>query len=263
MMIIDPYRFKLCNDSDANAFLVAIGTSDDTIVSAICRLVANLKLQNLWNHNRAIYPFVGGTAASHSINLINPSTYSLTFYGGWNHSSVGIQGNGVNTFADTGIPISLLSQNDAHLSVYCTNDTSINTIDLGVIKSSISFSSYLACKLSGFTYARVNTSGGPGLGTVNSDSKGFYIAHRNTNNKITIRKNLDSAYNYNQTSVSPAGQTITYYIGNVNNNGSPFVGLYSDRSYSFASFGQTISSGQSGQLYSIIQDFQTQLGRQV
>ena len=59
-------------DADAQAFITAASITDPTQQSAINTLVVNLKSYGIWNQMFAIYPFVGGTAASHKWNLKNP-----------------------------------------------------------------------------------------------------------------------------------------------------------------------------------------------
>ena len=59
-------------DPDAQAFLTAAGITDATITSAINTLVVDLKGYNIWTKMKAVYPFVGGTAAAHKFNLKNP-----------------------------------------------------------------------------------------------------------------------------------------------------------------------------------------------
>ena len=48
-------------DSDAQAFIAATGITGTTEVSAINKLVANLKTYGLWSKMKAIYPFVSDT----------------------------------------------------------------------------------------------------------------------------------------------------------------------------------------------------------
>ena len=54
-----------------------------------------------------------------------------------------------------------------------------------------------------------------------------------------------------------------YFIGNLNFNGSALSGYYSNREYAFATLGSNLTTAETGILYTIIQDYQTQLGRQV
>lgn len=92
-------------DTDAQAFITAAGITDSTQQTAINTLVVGLKADSLWTSMYAIYPFVGGTTASHKFNLKDPRdlnvAYRLTFNGGWTHNSNGITGNGTNAFAES------------------------------------------------------------------------------------------------------------------------------------------------------------------
>jgi hypothetical protein len=108
-------------DTDAEAFMVATGIPNDNTVyyastpqeitgegmwEAINTLVVDLKNNGTWDKYYAIYPFIGGTAATHKWNLKDPrdlnASYRLTFHGTWTHNAMGAKGDGVNgTYADT------------------------------------------------------------------------------------------------------------------------------------------------------------------
>jgi len=79
-------------DADAEAFIAAVSGSG---ANAIRTLVPALKSAGLWAKCRAIYPFVGGTAARQRLNLKDPrdlnEAYRLTFAGGWSHWTEGPQ----------------------------------------------------------------------------------------------------------------------------------------------------------------------------
>ena len=51
-------------DQDVTNFILASGISDSVQTSAIETLVSDLKSYGLWTKMKAIYPFVGGSAAS-------------------------------------------------------------------------------------------------------------------------------------------------------------------------------------------------------
>jgi hypothetical protein len=107
-------------DLDAELFLGVANISNTTIRSAINQLVIDLKNANIWIKITLLYPFVGGTAITHRLNLKNPNTYALTFTGGWVHNSLGILMNNIDTFASTGY-----SANNGNLamSAYLTQRT--------------------------------------------------------------------------------------------------------------------------------------------
>lgn len=266
-MIINPYLFGIAIDPDAQAFLTAASITDATITSAINTLVVDLKANNLWTKCYAIYPFVGGTSSTHKWNLRNPldsdAAYRLIFNGGFTHSSTGLLGNGVNSYADTKFPMNGLPQNDSHLSIYCRTNTTGNIIDYGVQFTSVSYSSFISCKLSGNFNSRLNTSGFTDGLTANTDSRGHFLSYRSDSVKITTRKNNNIATAFNQTSTTAGTNTLPIYLGNLNFNGTPLGGYYSNREYAFATIGTALTSGDSSIFYNIIQTFQTTLSRQV
>ena len=138
-MIINPYVFAgPAIDPDAQAFITAAGITDPTQQSAINTLVLDMKGYGIWTKMKAIYPFVGGTATTHKYNLKDPqdldAAFRLVFFGGWTHSSNGVQGNGTNGYADTKFnPNTGYSVNDnAHISVYSRSNQSAVDVDFGV-----------------------------------------------------------------------------------------------------------------------------------
>jgi len=69
---------------------------------ALDNLVTTLKTANIWSMFDAIYPFLGATAATCAVNLVNPSNYLITWHGGVTASSAGVQGDGSTGYGDTG-----------------------------------------------------------------------------------------------------------------------------------------------------------------
>jgi hypothetical protein len=81
-------------DNDAEAF-VAAATLTGSQATAIRTLVTTLKSSSLWSKMGAIYPFIGGAAAKHKLNLKDPrdldAAYRLVFSGGWSYNPEGPQ----------------------------------------------------------------------------------------------------------------------------------------------------------------------------
>lgn len=94
-------------DPDVQDFLDATGIVDEVIVSALNNMVIDLKAVSLWDLFIAIYPFVGGTAATHKWNLVNPldtdAAFRLTFFGTITHDANGADPNGSTGYAVTHI----------------------------------------------------------------------------------------------------------------------------------------------------------------
>ena len=123
-------------DPDVANYLAVTGL-DPSYGEPLNDLVIGLKSTGLWSKMSAIYPFVGGTAALHKWNLMDPrdndNAYRLTFNDPDFHSShstalgyrANAQGAGINSrsYADTHfVPLGGLTQNSTHLSFYSLQD---------------------------------------------------------------------------------------------------------------------------------------------
>lgn len=88
-------------------------------IKAINLLVTKLIKYNLWNKFRVIYPFVGRSAKSHSINLRNVYRHKINWLNpsALQHNSLGVTNLG-NGYGNTYFAPSWLSDNDIHVSVY-------------------------------------------------------------------------------------------------------------------------------------------------
>ena len=105
-------------DANASAFATAAGVTDLTMLRALNNFVISLKAINITLPNfvnftnpassilKASYPFIGGTATAHKLNLINPAdtdaAYRLTFTGTVTHNGNGMTPlAGSSSYADT------------------------------------------------------------------------------------------------------------------------------------------------------------------
>ena len=267
MMLINPYRFGISCDIDAQTFNTNAGITNPTQQSAVCQLVADLKSYGLWTKMYAIYPLVGGTASTHKFNLKNPldtnAAYRLTFVGGWTHSSTGLLGNGSNSYAITYLGINVLPQNSAHLSFYSRTNSNGNYIDIGGYQTSISFNSVMLARSGGNFVVRLNTNGFVDASQANANSQGFYQAVRNNSTQLITKKSNNAGVTFTNGSTTAGAFTNSYYLGNANFNGSPLGGYYSNREYGFFSLGEGLTSTEQDNFYTAVQAFQTTLGRQV
>lgn len=78
-------------DPSASAFFMLSGVTDPGQQTAINNFVLSLKGAGIWSKMKAIYPFVGGTTLSHSINLVNAGVGTLTFDAASIHSADGFK----------------------------------------------------------------------------------------------------------------------------------------------------------------------------
>lgn len=120
------------SDTDSAAFITATGLTNSTHITSVRRLVSALKYEGLWTKLKAIYPFVGGSAAAHKFNLKDArdtnDAYRLVFSGGWTHDATGALPNGTNGWANTNLVMSsILTPYNAAMGVYIQNDTTYSS----------------------------------------------------------------------------------------------------------------------------------------
>jgi hypothetical protein len=260
-------------DADAAAFLTAAGITDGTITNAINRLVKNYKgIGNLnssvdfWNATNAIYPFVGGTANTHKFNLKDPrdldAAYRLTFSGGWTHSANGITGNGTNAYANTLLqPITIGLNSIRGLSYNRTNHVVTSYRNLFGC-TNLSFTSSLTIDAAtNFFIKRYFANAASDIGSDDGQILGLNAVIRTASNIISGFKNNTKTLTSTRASVS--ANSLNIFIGANNFNGTVQAGTYSDSNFAFAEFGAGISDTNYSLLYSMIQQFQTDLGRNV
>jgi len=253
-------------DPDAQAFITAAGITDSTQQSAINTLVTNLKAYGIWTKMKALYPMVGGTAASHKFNLKDPrdldAAFRLVFNGGWTHSANGATPNGTNGYANTFyLPSTQASQNNHHVSAYSrTNNTNFFGL-IGAANNNIeSARSALFAKADSNTWQSLNSNGY--LQWSDSNSLGHYISNRTASNVMSGWK--DGVKKGTQTSASITPATNNYFIGAIS-IGAIYgtASFYSNRQTSFASIGDGLTDTEAANFYSAVQAFQTTLGRSI
>ena len=257
----------LVSDTDAQSFLNAANITSFQQASAVNKLVIDLKAAGVWSKMKAIYPFVGGSAASHKFNLKDPrdldAAYRLVFNGGWVHSSTGAKPNGSNGYADTYlIPNTTLSTTNFHLSFYSrTISNAATTIYPTEIGSAISGTQLIGL----FLYRPTNPIskwGGEGYsttaeGTTTMDSKYFGLTSRTNSTSLKYYKN--GSVLATQTGIDNGNRpNIAITIGR--SNGLP---NYSDRESAFASIGDGLTDSEATAFYTAVETYQTSLGRGV
>lgn len=255
-------------DSDATAFLAATGITDSTQCSAVNELVNDLKDAGLWTKMIAIYPFVGGTADTHKFNLKNPqntdAAYRLTF-SRVTHSSNGITNLGSavsNGGSYTHIQIATdLSQNDVHFSLYVMDNPTPNandTHDMGAISGGNGMQLV--------TRDTTNTCGGKLMNNVNdnfsgvTDSRGFWQMSRTSSAGFSFQQNTYRQTNSLTSLTPPSGEYIN--IGALGTSDTTSV-RQSIKTYAFSSIGSGLSTSEMDEFYTIVQKYQTTLGRNV
>lgn len=242
-------------DNDAFTFLTAAGITNTTQRNAINKLVIDLKYYNLWTKQKALYPIVGGVAASHAVNLKTPGTYNLSFTGGWTHSSTGMTPNGTSDYANTNLNSSTqLTLNDTHLSFY-----SRSNVPGGV---HVEIGNYNGSSVINLRPTVAFAIGGPSSTSYNAttNSTGLWLTSRTSNTVLKGYRNgiLDAT---STSLMSATYANLNLLIAARNESGTPLY--FSTKQCAFASIGDGLTDVDALNFYNIVQQYQTNLGRQV
>ena len=255
--------------TEANAYLSAVvdagGTGITSTVSGATRtLFTSLVSNGLYDKMLAFYPMLGGNSSGCKFNGKNPvdtnGGYRLVFNGGWTFNASGATSNGTNAYADTFLSGGTITARNNHLSVYMLNQN----VYTGTGKNWIGVANDGAPA----SYFSIGQEGTP---------RYFYGPEINNGITSTVAPlssglNLISTTGLTQQNLYRNGVVIhtssgngdgtinaSVVIGALNNNNS--IIQYYDNTYAFATIGLGLSDAEQATLSTIINTFQTTLGR--
>ena len=259
-------------DTDAQAFITAATITNSTQQSAIDTLVKALKTANIWTKMKALYPFVGGTAAQHRFNLKDPRTVNAAFYldflGGGTHSANGYLPNGTTAYADTFlVPSSVLNEtNFAHLSYYSNTSTGfpseyvMGSNDGGPAYKTLLMIARRDTGEQSFFSDFNNATYRGARNLLQTNGSGLFLGTQQGANVKLFRQNVLQASNTNiktSTGTSP----FKVYIGGTNDNGT--ARQFTNKLCSLASIGDGLTDAEAANFYTAVQTYQTTLSRNV
>jgi hypothetical protein len=253
------------NDPDATLFIQVSEITGSTQRGAIVDLVKDLKSNGIWSKMKAIYPFVGGTATTHKWNLKDPrdvdAAFRLTFTGGWTHSANGILPNGTNAYADTRMIATTLSNSSTCVSVYSRTNSDGSYFDIGASNEGSTQLISIYSRLSGNAISDSGNYLTSRISATNANSLGYFISSRTASNVFRLYKNgaqIGSSTN-NDTNGMPSTNILLSAVF------IPSAGYtqYSNRQLAFSTIGDGLTDTDAANLYTIVQKYQTTLGRQV
>jgi hypothetical protein len=262
-------------DPDAIAFLTAAGITDPTITNAINTLVVNMKTANIWSTMRAVYPFVGGTASTHKWNLKDPrnldAAYRLEFFGGLTHSSTGILPNGTNGYAKTFLStgISIFPRSTGISMGYYSRTTGSHAAGGNVMGSFNSFaaSSRMLIRFIGQPNTSVfghnyNDGINPNARyTSDTNGSGFYIGNRKaSDSELYINGTLIASNTDGNTALNPPNEEAYLFAYNDKNVSAL---NFTNKECALAHISDALTTTLPAEWNTIVQNFQTILGRQV
>lgn len=270
-MILNPYAFAGApsHDSDAQAYIDAAGITDAGQKAAANDLFVGLKGYSLWSKMLAFFPLLGGTAASHSLNGKSPGTYDVTWSGSVTHDSNGVQGDGSTGKGLTGlVPSSVMTLDNTHVSVYSRTDSSVDQCECGAWGGSANYMGMFVKYTNDGGYLYMNSPDGtyptPQIASGdNPSSAAFYVGSRTSSSSgdcVMYRNGVAGT----TTAGSNSGKslpTVELSLLAVNSSGS--YTQHSARQVAFISVGDGLTATDVANLYTLVQAFQTALGRQV
>jgi hypothetical protein len=256
--------------TQAQAYLSAVvsagGTGiTSTVSAATITLFTSLVSNGLYDGMIYMYPMLGGNAAGHKFNALNPldtnGAYRLTFNGGWTHSSSGATPNGTNGYANTYFAPSTLASltiSGGTLGMYGPNATAVNKAGMG----SWGPGSNGWVLYPNFNSTIVGFCWENDLGTQSSaiaDGNGLIAFSRTGSTNVNFYRRGALVSTNNRTALGKTSNVM--YLGAGNGNGSDTQHSTYRHQFTFAHTGMTGS--QMATLDSIIQTYQTSLGRNV
>jgi len=257
-------------DPDANAFLADViasgGTTNATISAATETLFTSLKSAGLYSKMYAMYPFVGGTAASHSINALLNKSYDITWNGGMTHGVSGSTGNGTNAYGNTNWNYHNWGQDDISCGVYqITENTSTKTeeLQLGIFDGT-PFRLQIQLNNTQLATGKYGLRTGSNTATYvdnNGNINGNYILNRTGSTVGYLYRNSSLVVTNTASYTKPVSGNKDVFLFTLNLNGSPYSNAYANQTLSFSFMAQGLSNTEITTLDGIINDFQTALGR--
>jgi hypothetical protein len=255
-------------DADAAAFISAAQITDATIIAAINTLVVSLKTANLWGKysGKAIFPIVSDGVSQtrdvqHSYNLINPATFQLTYSAAMTHAATGMKSTGaLSSLAGSTINASVdFTLNSMSLQFYLRNNVvEANPVGgwqgAGGVTRGHFYPRFTGDLMFAECYGTTNrlSVASPASDGLMSFSRTDATTLKGFRNGVQI-----GATNSAATSVTPANSGLV--LGANPGNGSAL----STREMAFVGASGGLTDGEMASLYTIIQTFETTLGRQV
>lgn len=257
---------RQATDPDATAFLTAAGITSVPLVAATTALVIGLKNNALWGLMHGLWPFIGGSAATHKYNLKDPrdldAAFRLSFSGTWVHSANGVDPDGSTAYANTHLdPSVILSSTSGSMGIYVRENTLAGTqdYDMGASDASdLGYTGVISRYNSGEAFGAYGTST-YNCHYTNADARGFYVANRR--GAVNTEVYEGGALMFSQAD-SVVLKPYPLFVG-ATNYGNTGALYFSNRQLALTFVADGLTAGQVATLNTLVQTFQTSLGREV
>jgi len=245
-------------DADALSYLedvsAAGGTTGTTINDAVNTLFTDLKSNGFYN-DLFFFPFVGGTAASHALfgKRSAGTTYDITWFGGMTHGVSGSTGNSTNGYGLTALQRPIYSNSgDLTQGIYVVGDSSAD--GSYELQSAQQDNNVLITRYSNnLAYVRFDAT----FKTApNTDGTGLYVSTLtgSTSGTVKLFKNTSTTLINTTTNDNSYLPKDNYILRGAE---------YSPRTANFVFYTTYLTDSEVSTLSTIINTFQTSLGRNI
>ncbi len=247
---------EITYDADAQKFIDSSGIADNTQKVALNNFVIQLKDSSLWTKFIAIYPMVGGTAATTKWNLKDSrdldAAYRLTFNGTPVFATTGVLFPTIADYANTHLADSLLSYNNNSISYYSRTQNTIDGYDMGCADHVVYYNEF-------GIYNSVNATNWFGyyeFGSTPSTTTGLFMlsstssdVKRYENAVVTKSKGNSPTIGYTNYPV------LIGYVAGASSGGQKQCAL--------ATIGNGLTDAEALTFYNIVENFESKLSRQM
>jgi hypothetical protein len=247
--------------TEAQTYLAAVlsagGTLNATISAETITLFTSIVSNNLWDKIQQFYPLLGNVGGSAAIEG-KSALSKITWFGGMTFTSNGAKSNGSNAYGNISYNQDTDSTlNNHHLSFYSNQNISSDGYLMGLVNGGNATGMY-AYDSSGDAGGRI-TSATWSVDTTDTDSLGHYLANRSSSSSQILYKNGVSQISSVINSTSKV--VGNYYVFARNNVGAGSVDAYRNARCAFISIGYSLTAGEVSTLSTIVNTFNTNLGR--
>jgi len=230
-----------------------------TTASALDVLFNDLQFYGLYNSLEGFYPMLGTSAATQGINGNGNTTYDIQFAGGWEFDSMGMKGNGINTYASI-YKFYYANTTDlynTHFSIYGTlaYNSPSNRGDLTLL--------YADDNNMGARIALNSLTTGDGIYEYTFNSSSPYPGK--SNDFVVMSNDGNNTFKYQNGSpiLSSSDSPYSIYDHIISLGLSKYSGTYqsSTNRYGWASFGLGMNPTEMGDYQTIVNTFMTSIGR--
>lgn len=256
-------------DPDAQTYIDAVLAAGGSLSSpqqdAVNTLYVDLKANSLYSKIYAFWPQLGGVSNSNGLNAKSPGTHNLVWNGGFTYTNTLTTGNGttgyaypdsfaINSWITNPLSFHVIGYQNTSNTPTGSDEHMMGSITSnGLLQVSPNNGSY-----GGNTFYRF---GDASFGTFSMPTKqGLHLINKSGSTTADWWKNGSKLYSINSGN-SPFDSGSPFYFWALYYQTAPYPTSYANQGYSFLSLGFGLTDGEVTTMSSIINTFQTSLGR--